>query len=176
MKEPKLKTYAIAIAAALAIVPGGAYAKHAKPAVSPEDCLVNFDEHSKKYCMTDAQYRGMLDKISADAKAHSEANVESCAREIFDAKIIGGWIKGIKPNEEDCRPFAAQAQAAIADREAAADARFHHAKNTEIMKQCGQMMDTPAVDWREVAALRGVTVTMDDCVKASAGLAAEFGK
>jgi hypothetical protein len=53
-------------------------------------------------------------------------------------------------------------------------ARLHHAKNEEIMKQCNRMTDTPGVDWAAVAALRHITVTMDDCVRASAGLAAEF--
>ena len=67
------------------------------------------------------------------------------------------------------RPFAAQIKNQYT-------AKLHHAKNAEIMKQCDRMTDTPGVDWAEVAALRGVTVTLDGCVKASAGLAAEFGK
>jgi hypothetical protein len=61
-------------------------------------------------------------------------------------------------------------------RSAAIAAKVHHALNSEIMAQCNRMVDTPAIDWAQVAALRGVTVSINDCVKASAGLAAEYEK
>jgi hypothetical protein len=51
-----------------------------------------------------------------------------------------------------------------------------HAKNEAIMTQCEGMSDTTAADWQIVPVQRGITVSLDDCVKASAALAAEFGK
>jgi len=115
-------------------------------------------------------------KRTPDAKAESEPNLKNCTREIQDAKTIGRWMDGIKPNEEDCRPFAAQVEAAIAASQAAYNARLHHALNTEIMKQCNRMADTPGIDWDAVAKLRGITVSLNDCVKASAELAAEIAQ
>jgi hypothetical protein len=164
--------YAIAIALALAVMPGGAYAKPHHSA--PEDCLVNIDKNGKQYCMTEAEEKSMQDKISADSKAATEASLKNCREGVENKAFLGSWIG--PPSEEDCRPFAAQIKNGVETRPNQYAAKLHHAKNEEIMKHCNRMTDTPGIDWTEVAALRGVTVTMDDCVKASAGLAAEFGK
>jgi len=164
----------IAITIAAAMLPAGAYAKPHRPAPGDADCLVNLDKSGKQYCMTDAEWKAILDKTSADAKADSEPNLKNCTREIQDAKTLGKWMDGIKPNEEDCRPFAAQVEAAIAASQAAYNAKLHHALNTEIMQQCNRMTDVTGIDWWKVAKLRGITVSIDDCAKASAELAAEL--
>ena len=163
---------ALALAMAMAAVPGGAYAKPHHSA--SEDCLVNIDKNGKQYCMTEAEEKAMQDKILADSKAATEASLKNC-REGFENKaFLGSWTG--PPSEEGCRPLAAQIKNGAEIRPSPYAARLHHAKNEEIMKQCNRMTDAPAIDWQQVAALRGVTVSLDDCVKASAGLAAEFGK
>ena len=90
--------YAIAIAAVMAMVPGGAYAKPHHSA--PEDCLVNIDKNGKQYCMTEAEEKAMQDKISADSKAATEASLKNCREGVENSAFLGSWIG--PPSEEDC--------------------------------------------------------------------------
>jgi hypothetical protein len=103
-------------------------------------------------------------RVKAQQAAIETPNLENCAREIA-AKIHGKWEAGAKPSEDDCRPFAAQIQAEDDSLKAASEARIHHAKNTEIMAQCYQMVDVPNIDWAALAALRHITVTSKDCAR-----------
>ncbi len=53
-------------------------------------------------------------------------------------------------------------------------AMSEHDMNEEIMTQCAMLSDATGLQWDRVARLRGLTVTLDDCVKASAALAKEL--
>jgi hypothetical protein len=95
---------------------------------------------------------------------------------------IDAWTDAYskETTEKSAAEIEARGKVLIEKEDAAADARdkvfaaqIHHALNEERMKQCTQMTDTPAVDWDAVAKLRGITVSINDCVEASAELAAE---
>jgi hypothetical protein len=116
--------------------------------------------------------RLVVDKPAADRHqslvsqaALGTPNLENCTRVIADAEIHGKWEDGAKPSEEDCRPFAAQAQAAIDSEKAAFEAQIRHSENMS----CSQIGDIPGIDRVEVAALRRYFNCPD-------GLPAEFRK
>jgi hypothetical protein len=57
---------------------------------------------------------------------------------------------------------------------AGAWAMSENAMNEEIMAQCAMLSDATGLQWDQVARMRGLTVKLDDCVKASAALAKEL--
>jgi hypothetical protein len=185
------KTLVAIAAAAAAMLPGAAYAKphHQITDAQRLDCLTtDNDPDGTEWCvksikgMTQAQIDAWYDEEDKKLfRATTEPNYKNCMRAIDAFKSNWVWSGG-PPSEEDCRPFAAEsiaaAKAAVQARRDALDARarahIHHTLNEEIMKQCNRMADTPGTDWQKVAAFRGITVSLDDCVKASAELAAEL--
>jgi hypothetical protein len=151
----------IAIAAAAALLPAGARAKPHHQITDAErgDCLTtDNDPDGIEWCvkfgkgMTQAQIDAWYVEEGKRLQASVEATAKKAAVELKDA--------------------ADGAEA----RQKAFNARLHHVKNEEIMKQCNQMADTPGIDWKEVATLRGITVSLNDCANAAAGLAAEYEK
>jgi hypothetical protein len=172
----------IAIAAAAAMLPAGAWAKphHQITDAQRADCLMrDNDEDGTEWCvksgkgMTQAQIDAWYAE-DAEMQAKAKPNNKNCMRELGIFKSYGVWYG--PPSKEDCRPFIAESIAAAKAPDAAYCAGVHHALNTEIMKQCNKMADTPGIDWDAVAAFRGITVSLNDCVKASAELAAELQK
>ena len=184
-----MKRTLIAITTAVAMLPAGAWAKphHQITDAQRADCLMTDDDpDGTEYCvksgkgMTQAQidawYAEDAKKHAAEMHAKAEPNKKNCMRELGDFKSF--WVWYGPPSKEDCRPFVtesiAAAEAAAKAREEAFRAHVHQVLNEEIMKQCNRMADVPGVDWDAVAKLRGVTVSGNDCAKASAELAAEL--
>ena len=83
--------FAIAIAAAAAMLPAGAY-----PAPGDADCLINLDANGKEYCMTDAEEKSM--------QYSWKPGYKNCMREYADAKRLGGWYGN--PSQAACIAWA----------------------------------------------------------------------
>lgn len=167
-----MKKTIIAITAVALLVPvSNAWAgkHHPMTEAEQENCLMTDGNGAgETWCLKsgagmskaqiDAFFRREGEKAAARIKKASEASYSNCLREKEDAQRLGEWIG--PPSAEECRQFAAPQVA-----NDAGNARLHHALNEEIMKQCNRMADMPGTDWQAVATLRGVTVTIDDCVK-----------
>lgn len=170
-----MKRLLIAITAAAAMLPAGAYAKELTDAEwhkKFDDCLMKDNRgpnhDGEEFCvksgkgMTQAQidawYAEDAKKQVAGMHAKAEPNKKNCMRELGDFKSF--WVWYGPPSKEDCRPFIAEsiaaAEAATKAREEAFRAHAHHVLNEEIMKQCNRMTDTPGVDWDAVAKLRRI--------------------
>jgi hypothetical protein len=133
----------------------------------------DFRDNGEEFCMSKAQIAAFNREIMARAaasaardKEDSKVNLKNCAREIGNSKTLGSWYPGAEPTEEECRPYIAQI-------EAITDARINHAVNQEIAAQCARMADVAAINWTAISALRGIAVSLDDCVKAATALSIE---
>ena len=133
----------------------------------------DFRDNGEEYCMSKKQIAALnreteaaMAKAAAKEKEDAKVNLKNCGREIGNSKTLGSWYPGAEPTEEECRPYIAQI-------EAITDARINHAVNKEIARQCARMADVPGASWKEISALRGIAVTIDDCVKAATALSIE---
>ncbi|MDQ6868822.1 MAG: hypothetical protein M3178_10615 [Pseudomonadota bacterium] len=133
----------------------------------------DFRDNGEEYCMSKKQIAALnreteaaMAKAAAKEKEDAKVNLKNCARESGDSKTVGSWDPRAKPTEEECRPYLAQIQAIE-------DARANHAVNQEIDAQCARMADVAAINWTAISALRGIRVTLNDCVKAATALSIE---
>ena len=175
-----MKKAIIAIAAAAVLVPIRGHAKELSDAAwhkKFDNCeLIDRrgpDHDGEEFCMSRAQINAFnremraLDAASAARdKEDSKVTLKNCGREVGNAKTLGSWYPGALPTEEDCRPYISQIEAIL-------DARKNHAVNKEISTQCARMADVPGANWKAVSALRGIAVSLDDCVKAATALSIE---
>jgi hypothetical protein len=133
----------------------------------------DFRDNGEEYCMSKKQIAALnreteaaMAKAAAKEKEDAKVNLKNCARESGDSKTVGSWDPRAKPTEEDCRPYISQIEAIL-------DARKNHAVNKETSTQCARMADVPGASWKAVSALRGIAVSLDDCVKAATALSIE---
>jgi hypothetical protein len=175
-----MRTRLIAIAAAALLMPMRGHAKELSDAAwhkKFDNCEMTDrrgpNHDGDEFCMSKTQIAAFNREIMARAaasaardKEDSKVNLKNCGREIGNAKTLGSWYPGALPTEEECRPYIAQI-------EAITDARINHAVNKEIATQCTRMADVPGASWKAISALRGIAVSLDDCVKAATALSIE---